>query len=136
MATTPAAIAQIENGRVPVTDLVVRNQRDNQRALRRVAELMSYQHRTAAENALLDVLSNAIEAYEGRRYARPSSTPAELILFLLKQKGQTAQDLDGILGGKSHTSEILHDRRPIGTKNAVRLGKHFNISPAAFVTFR
>lgn len=129
-------IAPIRDGRVPVTDLVVNNRRDNARALARVEELMSRRDRSSDEDALLDVLTNAIEAYETRRYARPTSTPAELIRFLLEQNGQTPKDLWNLLGGKSHTSEILSGRRQVGGRVAVRLAKHFNVNPALFLTFR
>jgi HTH-type transcriptional regulator/antitoxin HigA len=129
-------IAPIQNGKVPITDLVVNNRRDNARALARVKELMSRGDRTPDEDALLEVLTNAIEAYETRRFARPTSTPAELIRFLLEQNGQAPKDLVDLLGGKSHTSEILSDKRPVGLKHAILLGKHFNISPAVFLTFR
>jgi HTH-type transcriptional regulator/antitoxin HigA len=129
-------IAPIQDGKVPVTDLVVNNRRNNARALARVEELMSRRDRTSDEDALLEVLTNAIEAYESRKYARATSTPAELIRFLLEQNGQTPKDLWELLGGKSHTSEILSDKRPVGRKHAILLGKHFNISPVVFLTFR
>jgi HTH-type transcriptional regulator/antitoxin HigA len=136
MATTVAPIAPLdEHGKTLVTDLVVRTRRDNQRALRRVKELMLRRDRTPEEDALLDVLANAIEAYETQRYDRPSVTPAELILFLLEQNNQSPRDLHKILGGRSHTSEILANKRKVGLKPAIRLGKHFGIKPTVFVTW-
>ena len=136
MATVTAPIRMTSRGRVAVIDLVIENAADNMRALATVEKLMC-RNRTPEENALLKVLSNAIESFEGRAYPAISSAskPAELIQFLLEQKGQSAKDLWEVLGGKSHVSEILSGKRPIGIKQAARLGKHFNINPAAFVRF-
>ena len=52
---------------------------------------------------------------------------------MLEQNGQSPKELWGVLGGKSHTLKILSGKRPIGGTLAVRLGKHFNISPVAFI---
>ena len=123
-------------GRVAVTDLVIENAADNTRALATVEKLMC-RNRTPEENALLKVLNNAIESFEGKTYPALStaSTPAELIQFLLEQNGQSAKDLWDVLGGKSHVSEILSGKRTIGIKQAAKLGKHFNINPGAFIRF-
>ena len=123
-------------GRVAVTDLVIENEADNKRALATVEKLMC-RKRTPEENALLKVLTNAIESFEDKTYPALSSAskPSELVQFLLEQNGQSAKDLWDIIGGKSHVSEILSGKRPIGIKEAAKLGKHFNINLAAFVRF-
>jgi antitoxin component HigA of HigAB toxin-antitoxin module len=88
------------------------------------------------EDALLRVLTNEIESFESRTYRSSESTAAELIRFLLEQNGQSPKELWDVLGGKSHASEILSGKRPIGAKLAVRLGNYFSISPAAFMRLR
>jgi antitoxin component HigA of HigAB toxin-antitoxin module len=107
MATVTAPIRMMSRGRVAVTDLAIENAADNMRALAAVEKLMC-RARSPEEDALLKVLNSAIESFETKAY------PAL---------------------GKSHVSEILSGKRPIGIKQAAKLGKHFNISPAAFIRF-
>jgi len=135
MATQAEPIT-MRNGRVAVADIVVTNEAQNERALAMVERLMSNRDRTADEEALLNVLMDLIHSFESRMYARPESTPAELIQFLLEQNGQAPKDLWEVLGGKSHASEILSGKRRVGVALAVRLGKYFNISPGAFIRLR
>ena len=136
MATLTAPIRMTSRGRVAVIDLVIENAADNMRALAAVEKLMC-RARSPEEDALLKVLSSAIESFETKAYPALSSAskPSELVQFLLEQNGQSAKDLWEILGGKSHVSEILSGKRSIGIKQAARLGKHFNINPAAFIRF-
>jgi HTH-type transcriptional regulator / antitoxin HigA len=119
-----------------VADLVVRTKADHERALATMERLVS-RRRTADEDALLDVLTDLIEKYETR--VRPGSghdpTPLETIRFLMEQNKLSQKDLWDLLGGKSHTSEILGGKRKIGNRQAALLGKRFKISPGAFVSF-
>ena len=135
MATQAEPIT-MRNGRVAVADIVVTNEAQNERALAMVERLMSNRDRTADEEALLNVLMDLIHSFESRMYARPESTTAELIQFLLEQNGQAPKDLWEVLGGKSHASEILSGKRRVGVALAVRLGKYFNINPGAFIRLR
>jgi HTH-type transcriptional regulator/antitoxin HigA len=136
MAAQPETITMTRQGRGSVADLVIETESDNARALATVKNLMSRRDRTPEEDALLKVLTVEISNFESKTYARTATTPAELIRFLLEQNGLSAKDLAGILGGKSHVSEILAGKRAVGTKQAVRLGKRFGIDPVAFVVLR
>jgi antitoxin component HigA of HigAB toxin-antitoxin module len=133
MATHTEPIT-MRRGKVAVADLVIKDRAGNERALATVKNLMSRQ-RTQDEDALLKVLSNAIEVFESNEYRDLTSDlkQSELIHFLLEQNGQSPKDLREVLGGKSHVSEILSDKRAVGPKQALKLGKHFNISPVAFL---
>jgi HTH-type transcriptional regulator/antitoxin HigA len=123
-------------GRVRVAQLVVRTESDNERALATVKELMR-RKRTLDENALLQVLVDQIEKFENRTYSSLGyhPTPADTILFLMEQNGLSQKDLWAVLGGKSHTSEVLSGKRKVGIRQAGSLGKRFNISPSAFISF-
>ena len=132
MATQTAPITMTPHGKVDVTDLVIRNKSDNERALAAVKELMC-RDRTPEEDALLQVLTVEIESFESKAYPQTKTTPAELIRFLLEENDLSAKDLAGILGRKSHVSEILSGKRMVGIKQAIRLGKHFHISPVVFL---
>jgi len=121
-----------KHGKVDVNDLVVRNKSDNERALVTVEKLMC-RERTPEEDALLQILTDEIQSFENKAHTPTETTPAELIRFLLEQNGLSAKDLADMLGGKSHVSEILSGRRKVGVRQAIRLGKRFNIAPAVFL---
>jgi len=132
MATQTEPIKITRQGRVSVNDLVIKTESDNARALAAVRELMG-RDRTPEGDALLHVLTVEIESFESKTYTKTKTTPAELLQFLLEENDLSAKDLAGILGGKSHVSEILSGKRKVGFKQAVRLGKRFHISPVVFL---
>jgi HTH-type transcriptional regulator / antitoxin HigA len=125
---------RMRRGKVAVADLVIKDRADNERALATV-ENLKRRDRSPDEDALLKVLSNAIEVFESNQYRDLTSDlkQSELIQFLLEQNGQSPKDLREMLGGKSHVSEILSGKRAVGPRQALKLGKHFNISPVAFL---
>jgi HTH-type transcriptional regulator / antitoxin HigA len=132
MATQTEPIKITRQGRVSVNDLVIKTESDNERALATVRQLMG-RDRSPEEDALLHVLAVEIESFESKTYTRTKTTPAELLQFLLEENDLSAKDLTGILGGKSHVSEILSGKRKVGFKQAVRLGKRFHINPVVFL---
>jgi HTH-type transcriptional regulator/antitoxin HigA len=119
-----------------VADLVVKTKIDYERAMATVEGLMSRQ-RSAAEDALLDVLADLIEKFESRKYPGlgHDPTPIETIRFLMEENRLSQKDLSDLLGGKSHTSEVLNGKRKISNRQAASLGKRFKLSPSAFVSF-
>lgn len=136
MATQVEPIRITRAGLVPVADLVVRTEADNERALATVERLMC-RRRTPDEDALLDVLADLIEKFESLAYRGPSRkpTPAETIRFLMEQNGLVQKDLWRLLGGKSHTSEVLRRKRRVSNRQAGLLGRRFNVSPSVFIEF-
>src|ERR1700733_3164533 len=141
MAAHADPIRITRTGLVAVADLVVRTEADNERALATVEGLMG-RRRTPEEDALLDVLTDLIEKFESRTrqsktYSGLRHEPAthESIRFLMEQNGLSQKDLWSLLGGKSHTSEILSGKRKVGNRQAALLGKRFKIAPSAFVSF-
>ncbi|MGA2882498.1 MAG: transcriptional regulator [Bryobacteraceae bacterium] len=136
MATQADPIRLTRAGFVSVADLVVRNEADNERALATVQDLMCRQ-RTPEEDALLDVLTDLIEKFESkkRRGLRRDPPPHEMLRFLVQQNRLSQKDLWVLLGGKSHTSEILSGKRKVSNRQAGLLGKRFNVSPSVFISF-
>jgi HTH-type transcriptional regulator / antitoxin HigA len=136
MASQLDPIKITRGGLVSVADLVVRTEADNERALATVESLLC-RRRTPDENALLDVLTDLIEKFESRTYRglRHNPTPAETIRFLMEQNGLARKDLWELLGGKSHTSEILSGKRKVSNRQAGLLGQRFSVSPSVFVDF-
>jgi HTH-type transcriptional regulator/antitoxin HigA len=139
MATQVDPIRITRAGMVSVADLVVKSEADNERALATVEGLMC-RRRSPEEDALLDVLTGLIEKFESkRRQSRMNRVeglgPHETIRFLMEQNGLSQKDLWDLLGGKSHTSEVLSGRRKVSNRQASLLGKRFNVSPGVFILF-
>jgi len=61
----------------------------------------------------LEFLSVLVEHYEDRHYPMDAGTPQGAVLFMLKQKGMSRSDLDGMMGGKSRVSDFLNGRRDL-----------------------
>jgi len=131
--TSPLPISLTRAGKVDILDLVIRSKFENERALATVRQLMA-KDRTAGEDALLHILSTEIANFESRAYRKPGLTASQRIRFLLEENGLNANDLGGLLGGKSHVSEILNGKRKVGIKQAVKLGRRFRMNPAAFLS--
>jgi HTH-type transcriptional regulator/antitoxin HigA len=94
--------------------------------------------RTPQEDALLDVLVDLIEKFESKTRqsrVRQEPTPQDTIRFLMEQNALSQKDLWPLLGGKSHTSEILSGRRRVSNRQAGLLGKRFSVSPSVFIRF-
>ncbi len=135
MATQVDPIRITRTGLVPVSDLVVRTQTDHERALATVESLLC-RRRTPQEDALLDVLTDLIEKFDSTtRQAQMQPGPHETVRFLMEQNGLSQKDLWALLGGKSHTSEVLSGKRKVSNRQAGLLGKRFNVSPSVFISF-
>ena len=100
----------------------------------RFGDLLVKRRRTAAEDALMDLLGVLIQDYD-RRHAMPpdDSTPAELLQFLLEESGQPVSCLLPIFGQRSHVNEALNGKRKISAEQARKLGKMFSVKPGIFV---
>jgi HTH-type transcriptional regulator/antitoxin HigA len=68
------------------------------------------------EFELLELLTLLIEDYETRNVPEPTApSPAEMVEFMLEQKGLTRADLVKPLGGKSRVSEFFAGKRDLST---------------------
>ena len=85
---------------------------------------------TPEEDALLELLTLLINAYEDTAYPPLAAAPAhETIAFLLEQRGESPKDLWPVLGSKSRVSEILSGKRAVSKDQAKKLAKHFSCGP-------
>jgi HTH-type transcriptional regulator / antitoxin HigA len=85
------------------------------------------------EDALIELLTQLVENFEKRAYPRKKSDPAQLVRFLLDQRGLKPADLASIVGSRGRVSDILSGRRSISKEQAKRLGEFFHVSPALFI---
>ena len=114
---------------------VVHTEEENERVLAEIEKLLAKGegNLSAEEEELLELLTQLVEAFERSAYTRKKASPAQLVSFLLEQRGLTARDLWPVLGSKSRVSDLVNDRREVSKEQAKKLGEFFHISPAAFI---
>lgn len=111
---------------------VIKSKAEHERLLSEIEKLMSKPHMTREERELFELLMALTGDYERKTFPGKRVTPIELIQFLLEQNRQPQKVLAPIFG-EAHVSEVLNGKRKISVAQAVKLGKHFNIDPAAFI---
>jgi len=114
---------------------VVHTEMENERLLTEIEKLLAKgeSNLSLEEEELLELLTQLVEAFERRTYPRKKASPAELVAFLLQQRGLTASDLWPVLGSKGRVSDLLNGRREVSKEQAKKLGEFFRVSPAAFI---
>jgi len=80
------------------------------------------------EGNLLEVILILIKSYEDRHYIIPLPDPIEVLKLKMKEKGIKNKDLVGLLGSKSHVSNILSKRKILTLENAKILHKELGVS--------
>lgn len=113
---------------------VIQTEKDYSEALALTEELMHNPHLTAAEDQLLELLVALIEKYEAEQHSNTrQSSPLERLQFLMEANSLKQADLVSIFGSRGTTSEVLNGKRRISQNAAIKLGEHFNLSPALFM---
>ncbi len=108
-----------------------RDQKENARLLKEIEKLMlKGKGRTYAESEMLSTLASLVHEYEQRAYPREVFSPAEMLEFLMEQRGAAPADLPL---SPSRVSEILSGKRDVSKTQAIDLSKFFRVSPALFI---
>src|SRR5277367_7184477 len=90
----------------------IRTEKDHERAVARIEELMSAFPGTP-EGDELDVLATLVDAYEAKYHAIDAPDPVTAIQFRMEQEGLTRKDLEPLIGSRARVSEILNGKRPL-----------------------
>jgi len=111
----------------------IRNDRELNRALRRIDELWGARAGSIKGDEL-DVLMLIIEKYEDEHYAIPSSNPIEAIKFLMEQKGLVRKDIEPYIGTSERVSEVLNGKRNLSLSMIKKLHEGLNIPYDCLIT--
>ncbi len=96
---------------------ILKNSKDHKDALRDLEELMIADPAPGTdEDEKLQLLAFLIADYEKRTVNLPQASPAEVIRFVLEQRGLKQQDLIQYIGSKGRVSEILSGKRELTLK--------------------
>ena len=87
---------------------------------------------TSAEGDYLATLGALIHEYEDRTIPVRQLPDAELIRFLLAERGLRQKDLAPVFGAESTVSAVLNGRRRLNRRQIENLASFFRLSPAVF----
>ena len=110
----------------------IRNNKDYEQVLARIALLMSAKRNTP-EGDELDVLTTLVEAYEQRHFPIEVTDPIAAIRFRMEQLGLRRKDLEPYLGSRYRVSEILNRKRGLSIQMIRKLHDGLQIPLEALV---
>lgn len=87
----------------------------------------------AEEREMQALLAHLCNEYEDRTVVPPSSTPLEVLKFLIEQNQLRPVDLVDVFGSRAVTSQVLSGKREISKAHARRLAERFRVSVEAFI---
>ena len=104
----------------------IRSDKDYERALKRIDELMDSPAGTPGGDEL-DVLVTLVEVYENRNFPIDSPDPVSAIRFRMEQMDIGVKDLEPFIGSRNRVWEVLNHKRGLSIKMIRRLHKGLNI---------
>jgi HTH-type transcriptional regulator/antitoxin HigA len=101
----------------------------------RYGDLFRKKKRTRQEEELKRLLGLLIQDYDRRNKSGEDeqSTPAEMLEYLMEDRGKSRKDMEAIFGTRSHVSEALSGKRSISAAQARKLGEMFGLPPGTFI---
>ena len=117
-----------EYGRVlaRVLPRVIETDEEHERLLGEVERLMDKaEHRTAEEDAALELMVRLIQDYDERHYPLPDPGPREMLLYLMEQRSLKRADLVPIFKSNGYVSDVVSGRRAISKARAKDNTVHF-----------
>ena len=90
---------------------------------------------TPGEDDYLDVLGDLVEKYEAEVHPMPPVSDAEMLRHLIEARETTQAKVSAATGvAESTISEILGGRRGLSRRHIEALARHFQVSPAIFLS--
>ncbi|MGA3042055.1 MAG: helix-turn-helix domain-containing protein [Bryobacteraceae bacterium] len=113
---------------------VIATDEEHERLLGEVESLMDKgEHRTAEENAALELMVRLIQDYDERHHPLPDPDPRQMLVYLMERRGLKQADLIPIFKSRGYVSEVVSGRRAISKARAKELAEFFKVSPGVFI---
>jgi HTH-type transcriptional regulator/antitoxin HigA len=113
----------------------LRSDADLDAAVAVIDALIDQARLTAPEQDYLDVLSDLVEAYESETVPMQPVGDADLLRFLIEEKGVTqAAAAAGAGIAESTISEVLAGKRKLNRTQIAKLARYFHVEPGAFLS--
>lgn len=88
----------------------------------------------SGEEEYLDALTDLVEKYESDNCDFGDATCAQVLAFLIDDRGLSQQKVSAGAGvSKSTISELVHGKRTATVELAKKLGMFFDIAPSVFI---
>ena len=113
---------------------VITTGEEHERMLAEVEKLMDKgQHRTAEEDAALDLMVRLIKDYEEEHHPPPDPSPHEMLAYLMEQRSLKQADLLQIFKPRGYVSDVVNGKRAISKVHAKQLAEFFKVSASMFI---
>src|SRR5438105_15866666 len=105
---------------------VITSKAEHQRVLGEVEKLMDHgEHRTAEEDAALDLMVRLIKDYEEEHHPLPDPSPHKMLLYLMEQRSLKQADLLPIFKSRGYVSDVINAKRAISKAHVKQLAEFF-----------
>jgi HTH-type transcriptional regulator/antitoxin HigA len=91
------------------------------------------EHRSAEEDAALDLMVRLIKDYEVEHHPLVDPPPHEMLLYLMEKRGLKQADLVPIFKSRGYVSDVIHAKRAISKVHAKQLAEFFRVSVNLFI---
>jgi HTH-type transcriptional regulator/antitoxin HigA len=113
----------------------LRSEADLDAAIAVIDSLIDRPMLTAPEKDYLEVLSDLVESFESSSVPIDPVSDAELLRFLIEQRGVTQSAVaTGARIAESTISEILAGKRKLNRTQIAKLARYFHVEPGVFMS--
>ena len=113
---------------------VITSTQEHERLLAEVENLVDKgEHRTAEEDAALELMVRLIQNYEEEHHPLPNPSPEEMLVYLMEQRGLKQADLLPIFKSRGYISDVINGKRAISKAHARQLAGFFKVSADLFI---
>ena len=113
---------------------VIASDVEHERMLIEIEKLMDKGvHRSAEEDAVLNLMVRLIEDYEGEHHPLSDPSPLEMLVYLMEQRSLKQADLFPIFKSRGYVSDVINAKRAISKAHAKQLGEFFKVSANLFI---
>lgn len=113
---------------------VITTSKEHERMLAEVERLMDKgEHRTAEQDAALDLMVRLIQDYEEEHHPLADPSPHEMLVYLMEQRSLKQADLLPIFKSRGYVSDIVNAKRAISKVHAKQLAEFFQVSASLFI---
>ena len=113
---------------------IITSNQEHARLLAEVENLMDKgEHRTAEEDAALELMVRLIQNYEEEHHPLPNPSPEEMLVYLMERRGLKQADLLPIFKSRGYISDVINGKRAISKAHARQLAGFFKVSAELFI---
>ena len=113
---------------------VIATDEEHERMLAEVEKLMDKgEHRTAEEDAALDLMVQLVRDYEEEHHPLPDPSPHEMLVYLMEQRNLKQAGLLPIFKSRGYVSDVVNGKRAISKVHAKQLAEFSQVSANLFI---